>query len=288
MSSIKAYSVTDDNVEANHGKQPATAQHDDHHDTDADASSIRRTMLKVNLLILPFVILCFCFLQFDRTNIGNALTDTLSRDIHIGNADVNLAQTLFTVGFIITEIPFNVISSYIGPARFLPITMFLWGVATWCQIFLTNSTGLLVTRFFIGALEGGYIPGFALYLSGYYTNAELASVYALFWASNAIAGALGGPLSIGLLSLAGRHGLAGWQWLFLIGTSQSTCSYVHSLAYTFSRRKLDLFSRSGCLLLPSSQRSESEIFLWKTHCALFSLRYFNHHGTSHQGRPYEN
>lgn len=187
-------------------------------------------MLKVNLLILPFVILCFCFLQFDRTNIGNALTDTLSRDINITNTDVNLAQTLFTVGFIITEIPFNVISSYIGPERFLPITMFLWGVATWCQMFLTNSTGLLVTRFFIGALEGGYIPGFALYLAGYYTNAELASVYAMFWASNAIAGALGGPLSIGLLSLAGHHGLAGWQWLFLIGTCWLTL--LHTFKHT--------------------------------------------------------
>lgn len=267
MSSSKVCSIADDSVKSDHVNQPATAHHDDHHDVDADASRTRRAMLKVNLLILPFVILCFCFLQFDRTNIGNALTDTLSRDIRIGNAEVNLAQTLFTVGFIITEIPFNVISSYIGPARFLPITMFLWGVATWCQIFLTNSTGLLVTRFFIGALEGGYIPGFALYLSGYYTNAELASVYALFWASNAIAGALGGPLSIGLLSLAGQHGLAGWQWLFLIGTSQHmhTYAHIHSHAYTFSRRKLDLFPRFGCIRLSSSQCSESQVFLWETH-----------------------
>ena len=184
---------------------------------NAQSGETRKALLKVDFLILPFIVLCFCLLQFDRANIGNALTDTLREDIKIGNSDINLAQTLFTVGFIITELPFNMISRYMGPERFLPITMFLWGVATWAQIFLKNATGLCVARFFIGALEGGYIPGFALYISKYYTNDELALRYAIFWASNSVAGALGGPLSIGLLSLRGKGGLHGWQWLFLIG-----------------------------------------------------------------------
>lgn len=179
--------------------------------------AVRRSVLKVDLCILPFIMLCFCFLQFDRTNISNALTDTLRTDINVGNENINLAQTLFTVGFIITEIPFNIISKRIGPERFLPITMVLWGIVTWSQIFVKNASGLYAARFFVGALEGGYIPGFALYISRYYTNRELGLRFALFWASNSIAGALAGPLAIGLLSLRGRGGLAGWQWLFLVG-----------------------------------------------------------------------
>ncbi|KAH8430748.1 uncharacterized protein LDX57_008411 [Aspergillus melleus] len=181
-----------------------------------EADETRKALLKVDLLILPFIVVCFCFLQFDRTNIGNALTDTLRADIQVNNTAINLAQTLFTVGFVITELPFNMISRYMGPERFLPITMFLWGVATWSQIFIKNASGLQAARFFIGALEGGYIPGFALYISKYYTNQELALRYAIFWASNSFAGILGGPLAIGLVSLGGRHGLEGWQWLFLI------------------------------------------------------------------------
>lgn len=182
-----------------------------------DPREVRKALLKVDFFILPPIVLCFCFLQFDRTNIGNALTDSLRKDINVGNTEVNLAQTLFTVGFIITELPFNMISKYIGPERFLPITMFLWGIVTWSQVFMKNASGLYATRFFIGALEGGYIPGFALYISKFYTNQELAFRYAIFWAANSFAGALGGPLSIGLLSLGGRGGLRGWQWLFLIG-----------------------------------------------------------------------
>ena len=182
----------------------------------------RKALWKADFLILPPIMLCFCFLQFDRTNIGNALTDTFRKDIQIDNSDINLAQTLFTVGFVVTELPFNMISRYFGAERFLPITMVLWGIVTWSQVFLKNAAGLYAARFFVGALEGGYIPGFALYISKFYTNEELALRYALFWASNSIAGALGGPLSIGLLSLRGRGGLHGWQWLFLIGESTKT------------------------------------------------------------------
>ncbi|KAG8408581.1 hypothetical protein J3458_019613 [Metarhizium acridum] len=196
----------------------------------ATAGETRRALLKVDLLMLPFIMLCFCFLQFDRTNIGNALTDTLAKDMHVDNSDINLAQTLFTAGFVITELPFNLISRYMGPERFLPMTMFLWGTVTWAQVFVKNGAGLSAVRFLIGALEGGYIPGFALYISKFYTNDELASRYALFWASNAFAGALGGPLSIGLLSLSGNGGLKGWQWLFLVGMVNSALYLVSFFA----------------------------------------------------------
>lgn len=195
-------------------------------DLEYTEKEARRAVLKVDLFILPFIVLLFCFLQFDRTNIGNALTDSLRKDIHVGNKEINLAQTLFVIGFVITELPFNLISKVLGPERFLPMTMFMWGIATWSQVFLKDKHGFYAARFFVGALEGGYIPGMTLYIARYYTNSQLASRFAIFWASNSIAGALGGPLSIGLLSLRGTGGLKGWQWLFLIGELTPVVCFV--------------------------------------------------------------
>lgn len=192
-------------------------------DIEFDASEARKAVLKVDFLIMPFLVLLFCFLQFDRTNIANALTDTFRQDVNVGNNEINTAQTLFIVGFIVTELPFNMISKVVGPERFLPVTMIIWGTVTWAQVFLKNPAGLYAARFFVGAMEGGYIPGMAVYIAKYYTNQELALRYAIFWASNNVAGALGGPLAIGLLSLRGNHGLAGWQWLFLIGRTRAFC-----------------------------------------------------------------
>ncbi|KFY77654.1 hypothetical protein V499_03001 [Pseudogymnoascus sp. VKM F-103] len=191
----------------------------------------RVAVRKVDLCILTFIVLLFTFMQFDRTNISAALTDTLRTDINVNTSQINTAQTLFILGFILTEIPFNIITKKIGAETWLPITMFLWGVCTWCQIFMKSASGLFALRFFIGAMEGGYIPGMALYISRYYTNPELGLRFALFWASNAVAGSLSGPLSLGLLSLSGTHGLKGWQWLFLI-EGAVTC-FLAVVAYLY-------------------------------------------------------
>lgn len=126
-------------------------------------SEEKKAKLKADLFIMPFVVLLFLFLQFDRTNISNALTDTLRTDINIGNTEINRAQTMFILGFVLTELPFNMISKAMGPERFLPITMFLWGIVTWSQIFVKDARGLIAARFFVGALEGGYIPGYVVY-----------------------------------------------------------------------------------------------------------------------------
>lgn len=246
-----ARSVVDEHKEATFADRTIDVPGYDAH-LQFSADEARSALRKVDFFILPPIVLCFCFLQFDRSNIGNALTDSLRADIRVGNTEVNLAQTLFTVGFVITELPFNMVSKAIGPERFLPITMFLWGSVTWAQVFMTNAAGLYACRFFIGALEGGYIPGFALYISKFYTNQELALRYAIFWAANSFAGALGGPLSIGLLSLRGRGGLAGWQWLFLI-EGVLTC-VLGIAAYLYfphnAARPKTLFGKSWSVFTP--------------------------------------
>lgn len=123
------------------------------------ASEERSAVRKADACILSFVMLLFVFMQFDRTNLSNALTAGLKKDINIGPKEINTATTLFTLGFVITELPFNMISKRLGPENFLPLTMFLWGICTWAQVFLRDRNGLWALRFFIGALEGGYIPG---------------------------------------------------------------------------------------------------------------------------------
>jgi hypothetical protein len=92
------------------------------------------------------------FIQFDRTNLSKALTGGLKKDINIGTKEVNTATTLFTLGFVVTELPFNMISKRLGPENFLPVTMFLWGICTWAQVFLKDRNGLWVLKIFIGSL----------------------------------------------------------------------------------------------------------------------------------------
>jgi MFS family permease len=71
-------------------------------------------------------------------------------------------------------------------------------------------------RFLLGAAEAGAFPGIVYYLSQWFPERQRASAMSKFMVSIPLSGAIGGPLGGALLSLNGRMGLAGWQWLFFV------------------------------------------------------------------------
>ena len=97
--------------------------------------------------------LTICRLIQDRTNLGNAQTDTILHDLGITTAHVNIGQTLFTLGFVLFELPSNIIAKAIGPQRWVPFIMFTWGLITLCQALMTNRAGFYVTRFLLASGE---------------------------------------------------------------------------------------------------------------------------------------
>lgn len=165
--------------------------------------------------LLPAMVV-FVSLSLDRSNVANALTDNLLGDLHMTQNQLNTALTLFNIGIVIFEIPFNMIAKRVGPHVFLPSTVICWGLVTIGQAFVTNHRQLWAVRFLVGMFEAGFIPGFAFYLGRFYTRGEIALRYAIFWSANYIASILAGLLSLGILNLRGTGGLAGWSWLFII------------------------------------------------------------------------
>ena len=74
-----------------------------------------------------------------------------------------------------------------------------------------------VMRLLLGMAEAGFFPGIILYLTYWFPAHRRARMVATFMTAIAISGVIGGPLSGWIMkSLAGAHGWAGWQWLFLL------------------------------------------------------------------------
>ncbi|WVQ76505.1 hypothetical protein IAR50_006174 [Cryptococcus sp. DSM 104548] len=192
-----------------------------------------RAVRKVDFLVLPMIVFCFLMLQFDRTNLGNAQTDTtFLPTLGITTANINIGQTLFTLGFVIFELPSNMISKIIGPQRWVPCIIFTWGVITLCQAFLTSKSGFYATRFLLASGEAGFIPGMAWYITRFYKNSELSLRLAIFWAANSLAGMVSGPLALGILrGLDGGRGWHGWQYLFAIEGAMTMFVSIIALLY---------------------------------------------------------
>ena len=83
------------------------------------------------------------------------------------------------------------------------------------QVFIKNRAGFLVSRLILGFAEAGYIPGASYTLSCWYTKEELAKRTAVLFFGMFGGNALSPILASGILQLAGRRGINGWQWLFL-------------------------------------------------------------------------
>ena len=107
--------------------------------------------------------------------------------------------------------------------------MFLFGLLATMQVFIRSRGSFLAVRLLLGLAEAGYIPGAVYTLSSWYTKRELAKRVAIFFFGMFGGNALSPILASGILLLDGRHGIRGWQWLFLSVYSMN--SMLHSLTH---------------------------------------------------------
>lgn len=132
------------------------------------------------------------------------------------SSDFNTGQTIYLVAFLAAELPGGLISKRIGPDKFAPLVITLWGFVSACQAAMTNKAGFFALRALTGLLQGGFIPEMVLYLSYYYKSNELPVRLSIFYTVIPVTQIYGSLLAAGLLLMRGIRGWAGWQWLFLV------------------------------------------------------------------------
>ncbi|CRL21322.1 Sucrose/H+ symporter, plant [Penicillium camemberti] len=181
-----------------------------------DPSQEQKARRKIDMTVLPLLFLGLLVFQLDRMNIASALTGGFATDINISQSTINLGNQLMFMGIVVFEIPCNMALQRIGPRTWISAQVFLFGLLATMQVFVRNRGSFLAIRLLLGFAEAGYIPGAVYTLSSWYTKRELAKRVAIFFFGMFGGNALSPILASGILILDGRHGIRGWQWLFLI------------------------------------------------------------------------
>lgn len=176
----------------------------------------RRVVRKTDLYLLSWICVMFFGLQLDRGNLSNALADNLLKDLHLTSDNYNNGTTIQLLCFLTAEFPVQFLTKRYGFKYVLPTMMMLWGTVSWSQAWMTNRTSFYITRAFIGACEGGFIPGTILFATYFYKTKELAIRLACFWSTLNVARVISALLPAGILEMRGIGGKSGWFWLFLI------------------------------------------------------------------------
>lgn len=166
--------------------------------------------------LIPFLFLCYLSAYLDRINVAFAKLQMLN-DLGLSEAVYGFGASVFFVGYLIFEVPSNLILMRVGPRRWIARIMVTWGIVSVGMMFVRTPTTFYIMRFLLGIAEAGFFPAIVLYLTYWFPSSRRSKVTALFMTGIPMSGVIGGPLSGWLMTaLAGSHGLAGWQWLFLV------------------------------------------------------------------------
>ncbi|MDB5582399.1 MAG: transporter permease [Bradyrhizobium sp.] len=174
---------------------------------------VRKTMWR----LMPIIMISYFFAFFDRINIGFAKAQ-LQVDLGLSNTAYGLGASLFVVGYVLFEVPSNMMLYRTGSRQWLARIMVSWGLATAAMVFTQGPLSFYALRFLIGALEAGFSPGVVFYMTLWFPASHRARANVLLFLASASAGIFGAPLA-GLILHALDHvgGLRGWHWLFLFG-----------------------------------------------------------------------
>jgi MFS family permease len=174
-----------------------------------------RTIRRVTLRLIPFLILCYFVAYLNRVNLSFAALQ-MNHQLGLTGAAYGLGAGLFFITYCLCEVPSNLLLSRFGARRWIARIMVSWGVCACAMALVRGPASFYLLRLLLGAAEAGFYPGVLFFITAWYPAAYRARIFGLFLAAIPLSGILGGPLSGLLLGLEGWGGLHGWQWLFLL------------------------------------------------------------------------
>jgi sugar phosphate permease len=149
-------------------------------------------------------------------DIGNARLAGLEEDLSMSGYDYNTVLSVFYISYIVFEIPSNIACKWLGPGWFLPGLTVAFGLCSVFTAFVHTTASAAGVRFVLGIFEAGMMPGITYYLSRWYRKAELAFRLSLYLVMAPLAGAFGGLLASGILTLDSFGGLKTWRMIFAL------------------------------------------------------------------------
>ncbi|CAG8806584.1 25514_t:CDS:2 [Gigaspora margarita] len=188
-----------------------------HSDEMREREKEQTLLRKIDLRIVPLMLLLYLLSFLDRVNIGNAKLANLERDIGLVGNEFNWSLSIFFIGYVVFEIPSNLILYKVRPSIWLPTIMIGWGITMSLMAFVKSYAALLVTRFLLGVFEAGLFPGLVYYVTIWYKRFEQSFRMGIIFSGSTIAGAFSGLLAYVIVSLTNDNSpLKGWQLIFLI------------------------------------------------------------------------
>jgi sugar phosphate permease len=171
---------------------------------------------KIARRIMPILILAYIVAYIDRVNVGFAKLQMMG-DLKFSDSVYGFGAGIFFLGYFLFEVPSNLALHKVGARVWICRVLITWGIVSGCTALVHTPGQFYTMRLLLGVAEAGFFPGIILYITYWFPSHRRAHIVALLLAGNPVAGIVGGPVSGYIMRFfAGRYGVAGWQWLFIL------------------------------------------------------------------------
>ncbi|PLR75923.1 MFS transporter [Bacillus sp. V3-13] len=174
-----------------------------------------QTVRKVTKRIIPFLFVLFIIAYLDRVNLSYAALD-MNKDLALSSEVFGLIAGIFFLGYVIFEIPSNIMLHKFGARKWIARILISWGLVVVFTGYVQNETHLYILRFLLGIAEAGFFPGIILYITYWFRTKDQARAYALFYLALPVSNIAGAPVSTWIMDNIHWFGWEGWRWMFVL------------------------------------------------------------------------
>lgn len=107
----------------------------------------KKLMRILDLRLLPAVSILYLLSFLDRSNVANARLEGLTKDLGMTGNEYLTGLTLYFIGYVLFELPCNIILKRTTPKFWLPTLTVAWGIVATLMGVTHNKAGFFVVRF---------------------------------------------------------------------------------------------------------------------------------------------
>ncbi len=170
-----------------------------------------RLINRLALRLMPLLGLLYLVAYIDRSNISFAKLQMLG-SLGLSEVAYGLGASLFFIGYLIFEVPSNVMLHKYGAPRWMARIMFTWGVVTILLAFTQNATMFYAPRFLLGASEAGLYPGVIYYLTLWFPARHRVRMLGYFTVGSSLGNMVARRSAGGCSTRAGSQGCMAGNW----------------------------------------------------------------------------
>ncbi|KAK5045516.1 hypothetical protein LTR84_009134 [Exophiala bonariae] len=158
---------------------------------DTEQALVRQVLWKIDRRLIPILGGLYLWCLIDRSNLGGARIAGIDEAVglNVGNR-ASIVILVFYLGYILFELPSNIVLQKVGPAIWLSALASCWGI--------------------------GLFPGTVYLLSSWYCRYEYQKRIAVYYIIGNFFSSFANILAYGLTQVADNPAHNGWKYIFIV------------------------------------------------------------------------